>query len=353
MSLLSNIFILLLLFIAGYFFVLVKSILAPFVVSLIFAYLLYPLILKLRRYKVGRHTSVFVVTLAFFSIFILAVVLVVPHLYRELLNFIDYIPKLVDSLAHMLHDTLDIDLFEYSDIQTFKDSKIYESLFKNFKVFLKGVINSGKVFINIGTFICLIPIITFYLLKDWDILVERVKNAIPKRYYDSVLLQFSEIDHIIFRYMTGQMQISFFLGCFYTVGLALMTVPYFALIGVLTGILSIIPYVGTLFAFVVTNFVVFSSGYGMWSIVMTNAILISGQMLETTVISPKILGKSVDMNPVWIIFAIFAGGAVLGFLGVCIAVPVAAILKVVIKHQYRKYLGSAFYNDKAAKLNRK
>lgn len=210
---------------------------------------------------------------------------------------------------------------------------------------MRSVITNGFALINILSLVLITPIVAFYMLRDWDTFVAKVDSLLPKQSKKSIEKQAREIDRILASFIRGQLSVCVLLGTFYAVGLYIVGLDLGVLVGFLAGIISFIPYVGTIFGFVVSMAIAFAQFDNMMQILQVAGVFLVGQFIEGNFLTPKLVGDSVGLHPVWVMFALLAGGVLLGFLGLMIAVPVAAIIGVIMRHAIENYKQSSLYRD--------
>lgn len=324
-----------------------RSILSPFVTSFVLSYVLNPYNSKLQKIIKNRSFSVILILITFFSIFFIILFAGLPILYSEASNLIMKFPDYITRIYGVINDLISSSINErFSEViksinvPNMKDVFVQNVFFKT-GIFSK-VFHSSTSIISFFTSIFLLPMIMFFLMRDWDIIVSSLKMLIPKKHYEAFNNQLNEIDKLISCYIIGQFKVCIILGLMYGIALFILGLNYSFLISVITGVLSFIPYVGTFFAFICSNLIALSQ-FNLYMIIALNCVLISGQFLEGFIITPKIIGKSVNLNPLWILFSIFTGGAIWGFAGVCVAVPLAITFRVVINHQIKEYKKSKLY----------
>ncbi len=210
--------------------------------------------------------------------------------------------------------------------------------------FLASLWAKGQALISIFSLLIITPVVAFYLGCDWDRIVTSVDQLIPLQQRETVRGLAREIDASISAYVHGQSGVCLILGSYYAVGLTLAGLNFGFLIGVVCGLISFIPYVGSLTALVVSLCVAVAQFFPEWGrIVIVVGIVLFGQFLEGNVLSPKLVGHSVGLHPVWLMFALFAFGYLFGFVGLLLAVPLAAAAGVLIRFALRRYLASPLY----------
>jgi predicted PurR-regulated permease PerM len=209
---------------------------------------------------------------------------------------------------------------------------------------VKKIISGGLALVDIITIFILMPITAFYVLRDWDKMTNIIDSLIPRKSYVIIKEQLSEINRTLSGFIRGQALVCLCLGLFYAIGLVLAGLQYGATVGLVSGILSIIPYVGTIFGFVVSTVLALVQFEGdMLRTGLVILVFMIGQGLEGYVLTPKLVGDRVGLHPMWILFAIIAGINLLGFTGALIAVPVAAVIGVLIRFAVKMYKNSNIY----------
>jgi len=340
-------------FTIGLFINMISSILLPFVVSLIAAYFLDPAADKLERMGASRNVATSVITGSFFLIAISLSLMILPLLYDQLISFINKMPKYIDVVNKEIIPSFSsvLERIDPDAVEKAKDSVSEASgyIFSFMTKLVGNVWNSGVAVVNIMSLIFVTPIVTFYMLRDWDKMVKKVDGWVPKKYQDTVHKIVSQIDTTLSGYIRGQTNVCLLLGTFYAVCLSLVGLDFGFFIGFATGILSFIPYVGLLMGFVVGMAVAFFQFGDIASIGMVAAVFIVGQLIEGNFVTPKLVGDKVGLHPVWIIFGMLAGAAMFGFVGILLAVPITAIVGVLSRYIIEKYLESGVYNSKVSK----
>ena len=343
-------------FLAGLIFlgvvILFKAILLPFIIGAIIAYLLNPIVEILGRKGLRR----WVASLAILGIFILFVVVLlgvsVPLLARELTDFISNVPHyahrasvFVEARMNVLEQRVGFDFAE--KIQSGIRDNLGKTLSMGQQVVggvAAGILMGGSALVGFVTMLLLVPIVAYFMMKDWPRIVGFVHHLIPKAHKFTINGLLKEIDTKISGFIRGQLMVCLFLGVMYAVTLSIAGLDYGALIGLGTGLLSIIPYVGSTIGLLASlGVAAFQSSGDITYISVIAAIFFSGQFIEGNFITPKLIGDSVGLHPLWIIFALLAGGSLMGLTGMLIAIPLAAVVSVLIGFAIRKYKQSDFY----------
>ncbi len=329
-----------------------SPILSPFLIAATLAYMGDPLADWLESKKVNRTVAVVIVFLLFTLLGFLFVLMMLPMLKQQV--------ELVASKTPVALELIKTDVipwinekvgteagsFDVSSIE----QKITEQISSNTSIIasvFKSITSSGlALFAWLGNLV-LIPVVTFYLLRDWDGLVDKVYALFPRKTAPVVKLLASECDDVLSAFMRGQLMVMFALGCIYAVGLWIVGLDLALLVGMIAGIASIVPYlgfiIGIIFA-VVAALIQFGDPSVLLWIGLVFAI---GQMLEGMVLTPLLVGDKIGLHPVAVIFAILAGGQLFGFVGVLIALPVAAVAMVMLRHAHDKYVNSMLYGNEA------
>lgn len=334
----------------------IRSILLPFVVALITAYFLDPAADKLEKYGLSRFASTLTITIIFFLVTISCSLLMMPLIYEQLLGLLDKIPEYTRSIQNDLLPAFSsimnkIDPDAIGNIQnSVKD--VSKFALKIVGDILKSIWASGVAVLNLLSLLFITPIVTFYVLRDWDVMMDKISSWLPQKHKDVILEQFRLIDITLSGYIRGQTNVCLLLGTFYAIGLMLAGLDFGLVIGLTTGILSFIPYVGLLVGMSVglcVAFVQFGGLEGLSSIAIVAGIFVIGQVIEGNFVSPKLVGDKVGLHPVWIMFGMLAGAALFGFVGVLISVPVTSILGVLMRFVLAKYLDSSLYIEQTNK----
>lgn len=325
-----------------------KSILTPFVLGVIIAYLLNPLMVNLARSKrMPRWISALMI-LGTFCVFMIAVAAVVgPMLFRQIQMLITNAPGYLQSLLEFAQPYLAWIQHRvgYDAIEQLGDSlkddagKIVEAT----GGIVGGIAMGGKFFIDAGTTLVLTPIVAFFMMKEWPSIVRWVESLYPRQHVVLIRGLFKKIDTKIAGFIRGQIIVAFILGGLYAVALTVAGLDYGFLIGIGAGIFSIIPLVGSTLG-LFTGLVVawFQSHDPVYAMIIAG-IFMAGQFFEGNFLSPKVVGESVGLHPLWVLFALLAGGSLFGIVGMLIAVPVAAVIGVLGDFAIQQYKSSALY----------
>jgi predicted PurR-regulated permease PerM len=325
-----------------------RSILLPFVAGMVLAYFLDPVADRLERLGLSRALATSLIVLTFLVAFVLALMLVIPILVTQLAEFIHRIPAYVARLQFIVTDfdpnwlsrTIGVDPSSLREGLTGLLTQAAGFLTGLFQ----GVWSSGRALIDIAGLFVITPVVAFYMLLDWDRMVERVDNLVPRDHLQTVRQIASDIDRSLAGFVRGQGTLCLLLGVYYALGLTLAGVNFGLLIGLFAGLVSFIPYVGAVLGLVLAVSVALVQFWPEWHmILLVAAIFVFGQLVEGNILQPRLVGRSVGLHPVWLIFALFAFGSLFGFVGLLIAVPAAAAVGVLVRFALSRYLLSPFY----------
>jgi predicted PurR-regulated permease PerM len=327
-----------------------SGVLLPFVLAATLAYLLDPLATRLRNIGVPRGLSAFVLLLAVIAIVFAFLLLIYPLLTAQFFLLLQRIPDIVAALRDLFRDAL-IALADALG-EEFVDARLRElagrqitSLVGWITGTVGALIGGGAQLVSIVTVLVVTPIVAFYLLRDWPLILLRVESWVPLRNLGTVRRLAREIDQVLSAWVRGQILVCLLLGTYYAVALTLAGLELGLIVGMTAGLISFIPYVGTLVGGLLAVGLA-AVQFGAWrEIGLIAAVFMIGNLVEGYVIYPRIIGERVSLHAVWVIFALLAGGVVAGFLGVLLAVPAAAAIGVLARFWLARYRDSAFFRD--------
>ncbi len=335
-----------------------SGVLLPFVAGLILAYLLDPLADRLERWGLNRLGAALFIILVVSLIFVLTLILVVPVLAHQLAAFIETLPGLITRLQRLLSEdggTIATLVERFGIKEKLASADIQKSLgdlasqgAQWMLAFLKSLWSGGQALVGLFSLLVVTPVVAFYLLLDWDRMVRTLDGLAPRMQRDTVRQLAQDMNRAISGFLRGQSLVCLFLGLWYGIGLSLVGLNFGFLIGICAGILSFIPYVGSLTALVLSAGVAIVQGWpSLWLFAMAMAVIGTGQFLEGNVLTPRLVGASVGLHPVWLMFALFAFGSLFGFTGLILAVPVAAVIGVLCRFALARYRESPLYRGGA------
>ena len=331
---------------------LLKPVVLPFIAAFLVAYLFSPLVDKLHRIGLPRWLSIGIVFIGIGVIVTLAIWYVVPLVWQQLIYARDSIPAGIHWLNYTflpwVSQTFNVEAME---IDTEQISKVVmEYIQTNYSAdsiqsMVLRVAQSGLNFIQIGGVVVLIPIIAFYFLLDWDRMLESLRRLIPRHYEKTTLGIVGECHNVLGAFVKGQFLVMFLLGVVYAVGLQLIGLEVGLIIGMVAGLASIIPYlgfgVGIIAAVIAT---LFQFGIDWTHLALVIIVFMIGQAIEGYILQPFLLGDKIGLSPVAVVFAVLAGAQLAGFLGMLIALPVAAVIVVLLRHARECYEKSRLYD---------
>ncbi|NNG75726.1 AI-2E family transporter [Acinetobacter sp. ANC 4277] len=332
---------------------LLKPVVLPFIAAFLVAYLFSPLVDKLHKIGLPRWLSISIVFVGIGVVLTLAMWYLVPLVWQQLMYARDSIPAGIHWLNYTflpwVSQTFSVEQMEIDTQQM--STVVMEYIQTNYsadsiQAMLLKVAQSGLNFIQIGGTVVLIPIIAFYFLLDWDRMLESFRRLIPRPYEKSTLHIVNECHSVLGAFVKGQFLVMFLLGTVYAVGLQVIGLEVGLIIGMVAGLASIIPYlgfaVGIIAAVIAT---LFQFGIDWMQLVLVGVVFMIGQAIEGYVLQPFLLGDKIGLSPVAVVFAVLAGAQLAGFLGMLIALPVAAIIVVLLRHARDCYEKSRIYGQ--------
>ncbi|MDB5491539.1 MAG: hypothetical protein JWO78_1388 [Micavibrio sp.] len=328
-----------------------RDVLLPFICGMAIAYLLGPIVRRLIGYGVPRKWAAVLILGSFSVVLIIILALIVPFAYREAVQLAQDLPQLADKAQAHLVPYIEMmqHKFGAGDLTDFQTT-IKENMDKVFKVggtLLVGIIGGGQLILGMASFIIITPIVAFFVMEQWVVITRWIDDMIPRKNYEKIHGLLSKMDRKISGFIRGQLLVSFFLGISYAIVLTLAGLKFGFLIGLMTGVLSVIPLVGTTIGLIVSISVAWFQSYSIEYTAIITVIFLVGQFLEGNIVSPRIMGSAVGLHPVWILLALVAGGALFGLTGMFLAVPVAAVAGVLIAFAISEYKKSLFYDNVA------
>ena len=331
---------------------LLSEILLPFVAGLAIAYLLTPLTDRLERFGINRLAAALLIIAFVVLALVYLILLVAPIVGAQLSSFIDSVPGNVTRLQTLLGDPSRPWLQKLLGAGFSADKSIGDLVTQGvgwLTTFLRSLWSGGRALVSLFSLVVVTPVVAFYLIYDWHRMIRNVDSWIPIQYRDTVRELAREVDAAIAGFVRGQTGVCLILGSFYAVALTLTGLNFGLLIGLISGLITFIPYVGSMTGLVLALGVAvaqFWPAYG--SILIVLGIFLVGQFVEGNVLAPKLVGESVGIHPVWLIFALLAFGYLFGFVGLLVAVPLAATIGVLNRFALRHYLQSSLYTGEEA-----
>jgi len=326
------------------------SILLPFVAAGGLAYILDPPATRLTRLGMPRFLAALSLVLAMIAGGLIFALLLYPVIVSQFGLLLGRVPQYVVLLQHWAQQLI-------TDLQQRFGSEVVDDKLRDLvsgqaaamlsfiATALPRLIGGGFALFNVLTLLVVTPVVAFYLLRDWPTVIARVDSWLPRRYAALIRAQAREVDRILAAWVRGQALCCLILALLYAVALTMVGLDLGLIVGLTAGLLSFIPYVGTIVGGVTAIGLAFAQFPGWEGVARVAGVMLVGNLIEGYVIYPRLLGDRVELPDVWVIFALFAGGAAFGFLGVMLAVPIAATIGVLCRFWLRRYLASPLYLD--------
>jgi predicted PurR-regulated permease PerM len=342
---------------------LLGSTITPFAAGIVLGYLLDPVVLKLQRLGFSRLGASLLILTVFVLTVVLFFILVVPVLGSQFIAFAQHLPGYAMRLQAIAVEEGNAFIAKYgghwldafglrqqlssAQIQKSVGDFVAQSAQWLLDAFTR-LVSGGAALFNFLSLLIVTPVVAFYILVDWHRMIAKLDSWLPLDHRETLRKIAQEINHALAGFIRGQSIVCLFLGIWYSVGLTLIGLDYGFLIGVVGGLLSFVPYVGSLTALALSLSVALFQGWPSVKLfLLALSVVGSGQFLEGNVLSPQLVGESIGLHPVWLMFALLAFGQLFGFLGLIIAVPMAAAIGVITRHLIGLYLTSSFYRGRS------
>ncbi len=348
-------FILVLLVCAAWLIWLLAPVITPFALAAAFAYLGDPLVdgierRKIWRWQISRTFAVVMVFLLLGTTIGLFLLILIPLLREQLQHLIERIPDVLEWLGATglpwLQESLGLNSLEF-DATTVTDA--LKAYWKEASTAAMGVLGtvsrSGQAVASWLMTIVLVPVVAFYLLRDWDRLLDAIRRLLPRPLEPKFVKIAGEIDEVLGAFIRGQLLVMSGLGLVYALGLWIIGLDLAFIIGMIAGLLSVVPYLGTIVGLGVAVIAAFFQFHDVWHVTLVLVVFGTGQALESMVLTPKLVGDRIGLHPVMVIFAVLAGGQLFGFLGILLALPAASALNVLVRHAQDSYTSSSLYQE--------
>lgn len=333
---------------SGWLLYLLSPILMPFIVGALFAYLGDPLVDRLEKTRLSRTLSVVIVFGTMIMSGLILLLFILPQLERQITGLVVRLPQFISWIQENMLPRLIVILgLEPGSL----DLVVVKDAFANNIKDISGIMGrllvkltqSGQSLIVWFAYLTLIPVVTFYLLRDWDILIGKVNDLIPRPYERLVSKLAKQCDEVLAEFLRGQLLVMLALAVLYSVGLWIVGLEFFLLIGMLAGLVSFVPYLGFIVGIGVAGIAGFMQFHDIIHLVYILIVFGVGQAIEGMVLSPLLVGDRIGLHPVAVIFAVMAGGQLFGIVGVLVALPVAAVIVVLLRYVHERYLESNLY----------
>lgn len=338
---------------SGWLVYLLAPILTPFAVGGLLAYLGDPLADQLEAQKMGRKAAVTFVFFVMFIVLAAVLLLLIPLLEHQVGRLLANLPRYINWLQSVLVPWLNerfglqSTVFEAEELVAILKAHWNEA--GGLVAALAGSLSrSGMLVFEWIMNLTLIPVVAFYLLRDWDILIARIRDLLPKRVEPTISRLAVESDAVLGAFLRGQFSVMIALGVIYTLGLWLIDLDLALLIGMVAGLISFIPYLGSIVGVMSACIAAIVQFQDVWAVLPVILVFAVGQTLEGMVLTPWLVGDKVGLHPVAVIFSILAGGQIFGFVGILLALPVASVIMVLLRHVHDLYKDSDLYGNRAA-----
>jgi len=319
------------------------DVLLPFVLGGAIAYFLDPVADRLEEAGLSRALATTVITICSLLVFVIMLLAVVPTLVAQAISLVDTLPQLVRDLQTFVNTRFP-SLMQPDGVVHEALRSAGEFLQNKGPEIFQGALNSASSLLNVVMLLVIVPVVAFYLLLDWDRMVAEVDSLLPRDHAPTVRILAKQVDNTLASFVRGMGTVCLILGTYYAVALMLVGLQFGLVVGFIAGLVTFIPYLGALIGGALAIGLALFQFWGDWlSIGLVAAIFAIGQMIEGNVLTPKLVGKSVGLHPVWLLLALSIFGALFGFIGMLVAVPVAAAIGVLARFMATQYTTSKLY----------
>jgi predicted PurR-regulated permease PerM len=328
---------------------LLKPILAPFLIASLLAYLGDPLANRLQRWKIPRTLAVVMVFVVMILIILLLLLLLVPLIQKQISLLIERIPVVINWLQNTaipwVNNSLGVTVT--LDLNTVKTAitQNWQQATGVAQTTIKTLTDSGLALITFVIDLILIPVVTFYLMRDWAVVTAEIITLIPRRALPLLSQLAHDCNQVVGAFFRGQLSVMLILGVYYTLGLWIVGLDFALLIGIMIAFFSIVPFLGTIVGLIIATIATYVQFHDWKHLLFTFIVFTIGHVAENMVLTPWLIGDRIGLHPVAVIFAVLAGGQLFGFVGVLIALTVAAVIMVLLRYLRMHYLQSGMYNQ--------
>lgn len=319
------------------------NVLLPFVIGGAVAYFIDPVADRLERAGLSRVAATAVITVVSVVVFVILALAVIPALVGQMVDLIEVMPELMRNLHSFLSERFPSLLDENSNLRLILTS-LGETIKDKGGVVLSGVVGSALSLVNVVILLVIVPVVSVYMLLDWDRMIARIDDLLPREHAPVIRRLAAEIDHTLAAFIRGMGTVSLILGTYYAVALMLVGLQFGLVVGFIAGLVTFIPYLGALIGGALAIGLALFQFWGDWGAIgLVALIFLAGQVAEGNFLTPKLVGSSVGLHPVWLLLALSVFGALFGFVGMLVAVPVAAALGVLARFGVEQYKASRIY----------
>lgn len=330
-----------------------KAILMPFIVGALFAYLMDPVADKLERLKLSRSFAVSLIFIFISLLLFLTLLLLMPALLEQLSRFVQGLPKTLVWIQNSIFPYIEkntgvtLHAIPLAELQQMVSSHWREASGIAGNLLKSASLSTVSIVLMLLN-VLIIPVVGFYLLRDWDVIMLKIQNLLPYSIRAKTINLAKQCDEVLSAFIRGQLLVMVALGAIYAVGLSIVGVDLALFLGALAGLASVVPYLGFIVGISVTSVAAYMQFHELMPLVWVLLVFGIGQVLETIALTPLLVGDKIGLHPVAVIFAIMAGGQIAGFVGVLVALPVAAVMMVFVRHLHLRYQSSLLYQNSDA-----
>ncbi len=327
-----------------------KAVLLPFVLGIAIAYLLNPVVGKLERLGLGRGVSTLLILFGFMLAISTFFAAFIPLLYKEILGFSEEFPAYIEQIISLFEPISE----QFQSLIGYKNGDDLHVLVTKYaddglniaKHALQNVVAGGQAALDLLSVIIFMPVVAYFMMKEWDNITKWMDGLMPREHKKIIQTLIGQIDKKLSGFVRGQISVALILGVTYAIALSLAGLKYGFLIGIVSGLLSVIPMVGSVVGLVISVAVAWFQAGDLMFVGIIAAIFLVGQFIEGSFLTPKLVGDSVGLHPLWVFFALLAGGSLFGILGMLLAVPVAAVAGVLIAFALSQYKLSTYFKGR-------
>lgn len=330
-----------------------SAVLTPFLVAALLAYLTDPLVNKLQRLKMPRIVAVIIVFLGLLLLFLMALLLLIPLLEHQLILFVEFVPTFFAWIQNKILPVLQKYFGVASNVNFDSLKAALTQHWQQGGELAQRIINtvtqSGMAIVGFAMNLVLIPVVMFYLLRDWHDVIDAASGLLPRRVEPVIRRLVTECDEVLSAFLRGQLLVMIALGILYSIGLRIVGINLSLLIGMIAGLLSIVPYLGFIVGIAAASIAAMIQFQAPLYLIYVVIVFAVAQSIESMYLTPKLIGDKIGLHPVAVIFAVLAGGDLFGFVGILLALPVAAVLMVFLRYFKQQYQQSQLYQESGDK----
>lgn len=337
--------------VAGWLVWLLGPVLTPFFISILIAYIVNPVVGWLEEHRMRRDLAVSLVFAFALLLIVIVLLIVIPVLVREVADFLGRLPGYLDAFQRNVLPWIEAQLgvtIDFQSLDVERARNLIQEYFSNIAGAAGNVLSvmtqsGGRFLVWISSMI-LVPLVTFYLLRDWPLLIDTVRDILPRNIEPTVVKLTEDCDEALGGFLRGQLMVMISLGLIYAIGLWIVGLNNAIAIGMIAGLVSFVPYLGAIIGVLLAGTTAVIQDFSITFLLSVAIVFVVGQLIESFVLTPKLVGDRIGLHPVLVIFAVMAGGQLFGFAGVLLALPVAAAGTVIVRYAYLNYKQSEIYH---------